>query len=337
MSDLPLISVIVPIYNSEKYLNRCLDSICRQTYQNLEVIMVNDGSSDRSEEICQEYEQKDGRFRLASQKNQGSAAARNTGLQLAKGELIGFVDSDDQICPMMYTHLFRIMTENNADIAFCDVERNGEPEHPEWIDGTYSGKASIFSEFIHGRVINRVYNKLYKAGIVCGIVFPVGRNMMEDASWTPRVLERANCITRLAKPLYLYTDNEAGITRSKTSQIKVCSRFANLLDRESICLRNAENETDRNIVADELIRYIRQMMETSENLEMFNVFQTLKEIVEKHWQILEQTAMNKDEKIMLSAILEGDLTYARKQYRKAVWLFGGSIREKLRLIRSLIG
>ena len=335
MKGLPLISVIIPVYNSEDYLGRCLSSVCGQTYGNLEVILVNDGSNDRSGEICYEYEQKDRRIRLINQQNRGSAEARNTGLRLARGELIGFVDSDDQIRLEMYEKLYRIMMETGADIALCDVESNGKPEHPDWLDGTFHGKGAVFSEFIHGRVINRAYNKLYRVSVIQGVDFPAGRNMMEDASWTPRVLERVECITRLAEPLYIYTDNETGLTRSKASHTKVCSRFANLLDRESVCLRNAEDEEDRLVVAGELIRYIRQMMESTDDLDLFDICQTLKETVKEQWEILEKVA-GRDEKIMLEAISRCELPVARKQYRRAVWIHGRSVRDRLRLIRQQI-
>ena len=336
MNDSPLISVIIPVYNSEDYLGRCLDSVCGQTCGNLEVILVNDGSSDRSGEICREYEQKDRRIRVINQQNRGSAEARNTGLKMARGGLIGFVDSDDQIRPEMYEKLYRTMEETRADIALCDVESGGKPEHPDWQDGTFRGKGAVFSEYIHGRVINRVYNKLYRADTVRGIDFPAGRNMMEDASWTPRVLERAACITRLAEPLYIYTDNEAGLTRSKVSHTKVCSRFANLLDRESVCLRNAEDEADKLTAAGELIRYIRQMMESTDDLDLFDIRRTLKETIEEHREILDKAAA-RDEKIMLDAICQCELPAARKQYRRAVWIHGRSVRDRLRLIRQRIG
>ena len=93
MKGLPLISVIIPVYNSEDYLGRCLNSVCGQTFGNLEIILVNDGSNDNSVEICSEYAQKDKRVQLINQQNRGSAEARNTGLKQARGELIGFVEN----------------------------------------------------------------------------------------------------------------------------------------------------------------------------------------------------------------------------------------------------
>lgn len=115
-----LISVIVPVYNVEKYLERCLDSIVNQTYKNLEVLLVNDGSKDASLNICEEYALKDQRIKVISQENKGAAAARNTGINNAVGEYITFVDSDDYIDLNMYEEMMEINNQYNCDVVMCD-------------------------------------------------------------------------------------------------------------------------------------------------------------------------------------------------------------------------
>ena len=102
MDTTPLISIIVPVYNVEKYLSRCIESILSQSYKNLELILVDDGSTDLSYEICKKYKAEDNRVIITNQKNAGSSVARNTGLSYAKGEFIGFVDSDDWVLPNMF-------------------------------------------------------------------------------------------------------------------------------------------------------------------------------------------------------------------------------------------
>lgn len=114
------ISVIVPIYKSEKYLRRCVDSILSQTYTNLEVILVNDGSPDNCSQICETYRREDSRVIVLHQKNAGVSAARNTGLDRASGEYITFVDSDDYIEPYMYSEMVRIIKQYDCDIVMCD-------------------------------------------------------------------------------------------------------------------------------------------------------------------------------------------------------------------------
>ena len=113
------ISVIVPVYNVERFLPECIESICAQTYRNLEIILVDDGSPDRCGAICDEYAAKDARVRVIHKDNTGQADSRNIAIGMAKAPLIGFVDSDDWIDPDMYETLYRTMVENDADISMC--------------------------------------------------------------------------------------------------------------------------------------------------------------------------------------------------------------------------
>lgn len=114
-----LLSIIIPVYNAEKFLVKCLDSVKNQTYQELEIILVNDGSTDNSGLICEEYAQKDHRFIVLHKENGGVSSARNMGLKVAKGEYIGFVDPDDWIDPEMFENLYQLMTEYQADVSMC--------------------------------------------------------------------------------------------------------------------------------------------------------------------------------------------------------------------------
>ena len=113
----PLICVIVPIYKVEAYLDRCICSIVEQTYQNLEILLIDDGSPDRCPELCDAWAQRDPRIRVIHKKNGGLSDARNAGIEVAKGEWLSFVDSDDYIMPQMYQRLLSVCLENQADIA----------------------------------------------------------------------------------------------------------------------------------------------------------------------------------------------------------------------------
>ena len=130
-----MVSVIVPVYNAEKYLEKCIESIRSQTYAYLDIILVNDGSSDSSLDICRRYQQIDSRIRVVSQENQGQIRARIAGLIHAKGQLVGFVDSDDWIEPDMYERLWEALTGHQADIAMAglvfDYEDPGYPPRRE--------------------------------------------------------------------------------------------------------------------------------------------------------------------------------------------------------------
>ena len=117
--DKDKISVIVPVYNVEKYLSKCIDSILSQTYKNLEIILVDDGSPDSSPKICDKYKERDNRIKVIHKKNGGLASARNAGMDIATGKYIGFVDSDDMIAEDMYEVLLENMIKSNAEIAVC--------------------------------------------------------------------------------------------------------------------------------------------------------------------------------------------------------------------------
>ena len=121
-----LISVVVPIYNTESYLDKCIGSIVNQRYSNLEIILVDDGSTDNSLDICRKWERADRRIVVLHQENQGLSAARNTGIRTAKGKFIGLVDSDDYIAPDMYLRLYRAITDMNADVAICSFAYRNE-------------------------------------------------------------------------------------------------------------------------------------------------------------------------------------------------------------------
>ena len=119
----PIISIIVPIYNVGKYLPKCIESILNQTFKNFELILVNDGSTDNSGVVCDDYEKKDTRIKIIHKSNGGVSSARNAGLYVAKGEYIGFVDPDDYIDKNMYEKLYRLCIDNNSDIAICRFNR----------------------------------------------------------------------------------------------------------------------------------------------------------------------------------------------------------------------
>ena len=123
MNDTPKVSVIIPIYNQEKYLRECLETVLLQNLQEIEVICVNDGSTDESLSILKEYAKRDDRIVVVSQENKGVSAARNVGIEIAKGEYISFIDSDDWVAPNFIEKLYETAVKNNADISACGIIR----------------------------------------------------------------------------------------------------------------------------------------------------------------------------------------------------------------------
>lgn len=198
-----MISVIVPIYNVEKYLNRCLDSIKNQTYTDFEVLMIDDGSTDRSQEIARNY-QNDTRFKLFIQTNQGQGAARNLGLDNIKGDYICFIDSDDYVEEKYLEILFNALIMNDADISQCGVMRVWEDGRKVNL-GFQDNNEDVYTD-IKGYIQTAPFsfwNKIYKAELFDGLRFPAGIKF-EDFALAPQVYSRAKKIVSVPDRLYNY-------------------------------------------------------------------------------------------------------------------------------------
>ena len=224
--NLPRITVIVPIYRVEPYLRRCLDSITGQTYQNLEIIAVDDGSPDNCGAIADEYAKQDARVRVIHQNNGGLSAARNAGLAIASGEYIGFVDSDDHIKPEMYETLYGLIREYGADIAECaaalDTDTGREDESGILL---LEGGDAMLEASVTDRIATPVWCKLYRADYWKTLRFPVGL-LYEDALTLPDILKNEPRFVRTEKKLYCYNRESTSILRSRKSMKHLLSKEA---------------------------------------------------------------------------------------------------------------
>ena len=207
MKEMPLISVIVPVYRVEAYLDRCLESITGQTYRNLEIILVDDGSPDGSGAICDAWAARDSRIRVIHKENAGAGAARNTGLDVAAGEIVSMIDSDDYLQEHMYEHLMSLMT-GDVDIAECDICLT-ERDDLAMDDGS-DAEVSIFDVEAAMRLHIRDAlfrqtppNKLYRRSLIGQIRFPEG-NLIDDEFFTYRVLGNARRLARSSACMYAY-------------------------------------------------------------------------------------------------------------------------------------
>ena len=218
MKKYPLISVIIPVYQVEKFLRRCIDSIINQTYRNLEIILINDGSSDNSGKICDEYSTIDFRIKVIHQENKGLSGARNRGVEIAKGEYIAFVDSDDWINNNMYEVLSNKMQDFDLDMVRCAaVETDGnkyEEIHPKKqnINKLFIGD-EIFELYFSEFCCKVVWNALYKAHIVKGILSPE-RCHSQDNYVSGRYLYNCRKMMIIDEILYNYWVNPDSITTS---------------------------------------------------------------------------------------------------------------------------
>ncbi len=178
MNNDALISVIVPVYQVEKFLPKCLDSIIGQTYKNLEIILIDDGSTDNSGKICDEYAKKDTRIRVIHQNNQGISFTRNVGLKIARGEYIAFVDSDDYLENDMYEYLWKLISKENADVAMCNTCEDEGFRSEKPIDVAYvMGPIQKYFEFSDWMA---PWNKLYKKELIGDIRFDLAAPPSED-------------------------------------------------------------------------------------------------------------------------------------------------------------
>ena len=217
---MPVISVIIPVYNVEDFLCKCVDSVLAQTFKDIEIILVDDGSTDKSGEICDEYAEKDDRIKVIHKENGGLSSARNAGLDIAKGEYIGFVDSDDYISYEMYEKLLCAAKRYSADLVICNIKCFSESESGEetsWVSETCGGKRGriLPNEILNDIKMLRAFypsacNKLYAKEIFTNIRYPEGF-WYEDKYVLLDIICAANAIACIGDSLYCYYMREGSI------------------------------------------------------------------------------------------------------------------------------
>ncbi|MEY8441184.1 glycosyltransferase family 2 protein [Lactobacillaceae bacterium 24-114] len=229
------ISVVVLTYNVGKYLNKCLESISNQTYNNLEIILVDDGSTDNSLIIGEEFCQKDYRFHLIQQSNSGAGSARNLGISVATGAYIMFVDGDDIISNTMVADLYQQAKDNDADISCClfyRIDKNGtyyfysDPHNPDHsaLEKTYSSLAWLKNEVrpVIGQIFYQAWGKLFKRKLFNSIEYPL-HSYAEDGLTGWKLYLTADKIAYMNKPDYCWRMQENSTTMTKKLNIKIAS------------------------------------------------------------------------------------------------------------------
>jgi len=227
------ISVIVPVYDVEAYMPRCIDSILSQTHKDLEIILVNDGSPDNCPKMCDEYATKDSRIKVVHKKNGGLASARNAGMKIATGNYISFVDSDDWIEPTMYSDLLNVSLNQNCDYVGCSVQihvscsASIDVGYSTQIRGGASGQTKFltlneyFLEFLDGKAFVTAWSRLCKREVCIDVEFPENRIVCEDGFVALQTLENSKKIAFLEKPLYNYNQRENSLTTGKITLAKL--------------------------------------------------------------------------------------------------------------------
>ena len=219
-----LISVIVPVYRVERYLDRCVESIVDQTYRNLEIILIDDGSPDGCPEICDRWAKKDARIVVIHQENRGVSAARNAGVAIARGSYICFIDSDDFVRPDFCETLFGLLVSSQAEMAFCmhsivDEEGAAIPKYlmrPSHKPGVYTGR-----ELLAERLVFTIGGIMLTTGLCRKGRFPEGRSFGEDSWYINHLIVDCRAIAVTNKKLYLYTqrsDSAMGSLRQRVDE-----------------------------------------------------------------------------------------------------------------------
>lgn len=240
------ISIIIPVYNCEKYLERCLNSILTQSYDEFEVLLIDDGSTDNSGKICDSYVGKDSRVRVFHKDNGGQSAARNVGLDNAKGEFIGFVDGDDWIEPGTLEYLFNQLTINNADIANirCRIAKsdNGEAVNDSAVNESICRNKEALERIMHEAVVGipaslSVYRGLYRHALLDGVRFVEGR-INEDMVFCYEAYSRASKAVFSTKIGYNYfmspqSTTRGPLRRKELDLLWACSKLDELSRGES--------------------------------------------------------------------------------------------------------
>ena len=223
MKNRPIISIIVPVYNVESYLERCIESILNQSFKEFELILVNDGSTDGCKDICNEYKTKDKRIKVIHKENGGLSSARNAGLDIARGKYIGFVDSDDFINKDMYKILFDTIQANNSDMVICDYYKVNEDDINKFRNIKCSCEnievknlnklESIDNLFLTGEKFIFAWNKLYKRELFNDLRYEKGR-IYEDEYLAHRILYKCNKVSIIEAKIYYYVQRKGSLINS---------------------------------------------------------------------------------------------------------------------------
>lgn len=220
----PTLSIIVPVYKVEAYLKACIDSILAQTFRDFELLLVDDGSPDGCPALCDQAAEKDPRVRVIHQKNGGLSAARNAGLDIARGQWIGFVDSDDYIAPEMYEQLYRRVQQDHTKLALCEYQLVTEagtpmPSRSAITEDTVLSREEAMARIDGGHFIV-AWNRLYHRSLFDELRFPVGK-VHEDEYIVHQVYWQCERISVIAQPLYFYVQRAGSIMKEPTVQKQI--------------------------------------------------------------------------------------------------------------------
>jgi len=232
----PKISVIVPVYNLEMHLEKTVKMLLEQTYRNLEIILIDDGSADASPAICDRLAAQDPRIIVFHTENRGVSAARNLGLKAATGEYIGFCDGDDQLEKDMYAYLYQLISDADAEISVCGVqirhEGNSRKDLVKGCDAVFSAPQDAICKLFTMEISISLYTKLFRADVIRDLYLPEDIRLREDEYYSYTAFARAKRIVSGKQAKYIYIRREGSSSMGAFSEkyydiLKVCSRLGN--------------------------------------------------------------------------------------------------------------
>ena len=305
-----LVSVVIPIYNVEKYLKQCINSVINQTYSNLEIILVNDGSPDNCGKICDEYAQKDSRIKVIHKENGGLSDARNAGISEAKGKYITFIDSDDDVTADYVEYLYKLLSMNKTKMAIATHTLvSGEKRINTGIG--YKEKVLTTEECLERMLCEEGFSisawaKLYDKELFDGIEFPKGK-LNEDNGTTYKLVFKCDQIAYGNKNIYNYYKRENSITTSKFNLkkmdlIELTDEMCDAIDKK---YPNLKGSTEKKRVTSRF-SILRQMLVDKMDVEQIKVEKEIEDYIkQRKRQILKNKKMDKRDKIALITLVLG--------------------------------
>lgn len=279
-----LVSVVVPVYNVEQYLDQCVQSICDQSYDNLEIILVDDGSTDSSGKMCDQWGSRDGRIKVIHKSNGGLSDARNVGIKSARGEYLCFIDSDDLVTEDLISHLYQIMNEYSAGIGACGIAHLYDSREltikPDWQVRLLTADEAICEMLYQTSFLVPAWGKLYKRECFENIRFPVGMRF-EDVAIMGDLFDVAGKIAFSSKQGYIYRHRANSITTSKFSPndldiVKIADKYLRRYEEPKSKLQRAA-------VAFTVTSYLRVCLNAPDDEKYRNVVTDCEEYIKQHW------------------------------------------------------
>lgn len=312
MRNNPLVSIIIPVYNVEPYLHDALDSVIHQTYSNLEIIIIDDGSTDKSGKICDDFGKKDKRIHVIHQENKGLSTARNVGLDIITGKFVAFLDPDDAFDPEFIKKLVFATIQNHTDLALCKytvhnttnklIRNKKEIPTPRIQSGIYD-RVSMLQSLSDDTINTAVWNKLYNRELWDNIRFPEG-HVFEDGEIAYKIINQIKAAVVLNLPLYLHRKRAESITEALSWRI-LCDKILGASRVKTYIADNLIDVIPKETLYNAEIKYLNTLMTVYAKIPMVKdkidkkvemnklrkqIIQTSKEINIKNWPFRTRTA-----------------------------------------------